>query len=245
MVRECQRVGLLVCSSDTTIEPDFYRHLHRSTSLHTARMYLDEISVAGEERMLDRFALPAARDLSTVRPHVVVFGCTSAGALRGREYDRQLCAKIAETTTAPVVSVMESVIEALINTGCKRILVLTPYIEELNQRIKRSLETAALEIVAVRGLGIVDDAMIAQVSVKEIIEFARNQLRGLEPDCLFFSCTNLHALDAMRRLKNAFGLPVITSNQAALDKTQSLLAVARRTKLAVGLPTPQRREMNA
>ena len=46
--------------------------------------------------MLDEFALPAARDLGTARPDVVVFGCTSAGALRGNDYDAQLCERISE-----------------------------------------------------------------------------------------------------------------------------------------------------
>ena len=218
-----QRIGLLVPSSDSVIEPDFYCHLPRNISLHTARMHLEETTVAGEERMLDEFALPAARDLSTVRPHVVVFGCTSAGALHGREYDRKMCAEISALTGAPVVSVIESVKEAVVATKAEKVLVLTPYVDELNQRIKYSIEETGLEILGIFGLGISEDFAIAQVSVDEIIQFTKEKIQGLNPDCLCFSCTNFRAMEAIPQLKAAFRRPVVTSNQATFDKVLSRL----------------------
>ncbi len=222
-VKECKRIGLIVPSSNSIMEHDFCRHLPQNISLHTARMYMEETTVAGEERMLDEFALPAARDLSTVHPHVVVFGCTSAGVLRGRKYDRELCAGISTVTKAPVVSVIESVNELLSATGAERVLILTPYVDELNQRIKRSVEETGLEVLGIFGLGITENFTIAQVEVDEIVRFAREKIQGLNPDCLLISCTNFQGLEAIPRLKAAFGLRVVTSNQAAFEKALSLL----------------------
>src|SRR5215211_6152341 len=76
------RVGLLVPSSNTVMEPDLWRALPPDTTLHTGRMYLEDTTPEGESRMLDEHVLPAARDLITARPDLIVFGCTSAGALR-------------------------------------------------------------------------------------------------------------------------------------------------------------------
>ena len=222
-VKERKRIGLIVPSSNPVMEPDLYRHLPQNVSLHTARMYLEQTTVAGEERMLDEFTLPAARDLATVRPHTVVFGCTSGGALRGRDYDRKLCTEISAVTRAPVVSVIEAVSEALAAAGGRRVLVLTPYVDELNQRIRHSVEEAGLEVLAIFGLGISENFAIAQVEPEEIVQFAGEKMQGLNPDCLFVSCTNFRAMEAIPQLKAAFGLPVVTSNQAALDKTLSLL----------------------
>ena len=223
IVKESQRIGLIVPSVNSVMEPDFYRHLPQNVSLHTARMYIDEVTVAGEERMLDKFVLPAARDLSTVRPHVVVFGCTSAGALRGREYDQKMCARISAVTRSPVVSVIESVNEALAAMDAKKVLILTPYVDELNQRIKCSIEEAGLEVLDIFGLGISDGFDLAQVGVDKIVQFAREKTQGLNPDCLFISCTNFRAIEALPQLKAAFGPRVVTSNQAAYDKVLSLL----------------------
>lgn len=227
IAKEHRRIGLIVPSVNSVMEPDFYRHLPQNVSLHTARMYLDEVTVAGEERMLDKFTLQAARDLSTVRPHVVVFGCTSAGALRGREYDRKMCARISAVTSSPVVSVIESVNEALAAMEAKKVLVLTPYVDELNQRIKRSIEETGPEVLGIFGLGISDGFALAQVSVDKIVQFAREKIQGLNPDCLFISCTNFRAMEAISRLKAAFGPRVVTSNQAAIDKALLIINSAR------------------
>ena len=221
--REHLRIGLLVPSTNSVMEPDFYRHLPPSVSLHTARMHLEETTVAGEERMLDKFIFLAATDLSTVHPHVVVFGCTSAGSLRGREYDQKMCAKISKITNSPVVSVIESVNEELAAIEAKSVLVLTPYVDELNQRIKRSIEETGRKVIGIFGLGITDGFALAQVDVDKIVQFAKEKVQGLNPDCLFVSCTDFRAMEALPQLKAVFGPRVVTSNQVALKKSLSLV----------------------
>ena len=115
------RVGLMIPSSNTMMEVDFARDLPPGTALHTARMFLEDTTPAGENRMLDEFALPAARDLGTARPDVVVFGCTSAGALRGNDYDTELCGRISELTGAPTVSTIGAVRAAIEVSGAASI----------------------------------------------------------------------------------------------------------------------------
>jgi len=53
------RVGLIVPSSNTVIEPDMYRRLPPGATLHTARMLLEETTPAAESAMLDEH-LPVA-----------------------------------------------------------------------------------------------------------------------------------------------------------------------------------------
>ena len=59
--------------------------------------------------------------------------------------------------------------------------------------------------LGVSGLGISEDFAIAQVDVDEIVQFAREKIQGLNPDCLFISGTNFRAMEAILRLKTAFG----------------------------------------
>jgi len=79
---KARRLGLLLPSSGTVQEVDFYRRVPPDVTVHAARMHLPTTSPADEVRMLDAHVLPAAADLATIRPDVVVFSCTSAGALR-------------------------------------------------------------------------------------------------------------------------------------------------------------------
>ena len=225
------RVGLMIPSSNTMMEVDFARDLPPGTALHTARMFMEDTTPAGENRMLDEFALPAARDLGTARPDVVVFGCTSAGALRGNDYDAQLCQRISELAGAPVVSTIGAVRAAIQASGAASIGVITPYVDELNEKIRASIEADGTHVATIAGLGITDNFAIAEVGHDEIVAFAERALGGLAAaggiGLVFASCTNLGAMAARPAIAARLGLPVVTSNQAVLAA-----AVARLQALA-------------
>lgn len=225
------RVGLMIPSSNTMMEVDFARDLPPGTALHTARMYMKDTTPAGENLMLDKFVLPAARDLGTARPDVVVFGCTSAGALRGNDFDTELCGRISELTGAPTVSTIRSVREAIEASGAGRIGVITPYVDELNEKIKASIEADGTQVAAITGLGITDNFEIAEVGHDEIVAFAERALGRLADEAgiglVFASCTNFGAMAARPAIAERLGLPVVTSNQAVLAA-----AVARLKALA-------------
>lgn len=211
------RVGLLVPSSNTVMEVDFYRGLPSSATLHTARMRLHETTPEGESTMLDQYLHGAIDDLATARPNVMVFGCTSAGALRGNEYEAALIRRIEHQTGAHTVSVAAAVRNAITSRAARRVGVITPYVDALNDRIRDSLEADGLEVCGVHGLGIEENFAIAAVDVNRIRGFAREHYGGAAIDVLFVSCTNFHGLDARERIEQDLGVPVVTSNHAALE----------------------------
>jgi len=214
---EVLRLGLLVPSSNTVMEPDFYRRLPDWITLHTARMHLSRTTVEGEAEMLDRHLPGALKDLASLRPHVVVFGCTSAGALRGNDYEEGLLATIEAQTGAKPYSVNACVRRVLKGLSARRVGVVTPYVEELNRRIRQSLQQDGFEVVVIRGMDIADNMAIARVSPREVLEFAVGALAGRELACAFVSCTNLRAFDIREELARRLKVPVVTSNQATLQ----------------------------
>jgi maleate isomerase len=210
------RIGLIVPSSNTVAEVDFYRRLPPDCTLHTARMYLEETTPEGESVMLDEHLPRAITDLATARPDVVVFGCTSAGALRGNAYEAQLIDRIGAETGAQTFSVSASVRHTIRAAGARRVGVITPYVDSLNEKIRESLEADGFEVAAIHGLGITENFAIAEAPPERIAEFASECFEGSDIDLLFASCTNFRALDARDDIKAALGVPVVTSNQAAL-----------------------------
>jgi maleate isomerase len=210
------RVGLIVPSSNSVIEADFYRRLPADTTLHTARMYLEETTPEGESAMLDDHLPVAINDLRTARPDVMVFGCTSAGALRGNDYEAELIKRIADETGAETFSVAAAVRRVIREAGGRRVGVITPYVDSLNEKIRQSLEDDGLEVAGIHGLGITENFAIAEVEPARIAEFASECFAGSDIDLLFASCTNFRAIDAREEIHAALGVPVVTSNHAAL-----------------------------
>ena len=132
------RIGVLVPSSNTVMENDLHQALPKSRyTVHAARMFLEETTVAAERRMVEEFAPAAAEQLKTLYPHLLVFGCTSAGSLGGLSYDREICHRLGELAGCPGIGVISSVAEALDRRGLRRFAVLTPYVGELTDSVWR------------------------------------------------------------------------------------------------------------
>jgi maleate isomerase len=218
-----RRLGLLLPSSGTVQEVDFYRRVPPHVTVHAARMRLPATTEADEVRMLDAHTLPAAADLATIRPDVIVFSCTSAGALRGRSYETRLCQEIAATANAPVVSTMDAVRGELARLGARSVAVVTPYPEALTGPVRASLEADGLAVLAAAGLGLTDSLEIAAVTPDEIVRFAVETFRRGRADAVFVACCTFRAFDARDAIAAALRVPVVTSNQAALDAALRVL----------------------
>lgn len=222
-----KRVGLIVPSTNTVMEPDLYRNLPGGTTVHTSRMLLEgSVTIEAEELMLDVYLPECARQIGTLKPDVVVFGCTSAGALRGPAYEQELAGEIAKATGAPTVTIMGAVVDELNRLDVSSVAVLTPYSEEINDTIKDSLETSGFTVPYINGMDVKGAFNIAAVSPEEIVEYVRQELDGVDSDCLFVSCANLRSVDVLNEIREAAGRPVVTSNQAVLEGVKRTIGVA-------------------
>jgi maleate isomerase len=219
------RIGVLIPSSNTVMEQDLIRGLLDVADVYAARMYLVETTEAAESEMLDRYFPQALIDIASVRPDVTVFGCTSAGALRGPDYDAQMCKRIEDATAGEAVSTIASVSRAVTATGRSRISVLTPYVDDLNARIRSSLEASDLQVVAIDGFGIDDNFELATPTPEEITERATALVRRSRPELLFISCTNFRAREARKAIEESTGVPVVTSNSAVMEAVRRRLGV--------------------
>ena len=89
--------------------------------------------------------------------------------------------------------------------GARRVGVVTPYVDSLNEKIRESLEADGLEVAAIHGLGIDENFTIAEVEPDAIADFAA-ALRAADAgaiDLLFASCTNFRAFDALAAIERA------------------------------------------
>jgi len=104
--------------------------------------------------------------------------------------------------------------------------VITPYVAELNDKIKASIEADGVEVVKIAGLGMTENFAIARVPHDEIVDFAVRSLAGLKIDLAFASCTNFGAVQAIPAISERLGVPVVTSNQAVLAATIERLGLS-------------------
>lgn len=207
------RIGLLVPSSNTTMEPDFHSMAPEGVSVHTARMRLDEVTPDGLIRMADDAERGAAL-LATAGVDVIVYGCTTGSLVGGVKWEESLVRNIHENTGVRTTSTSGAVVLALRSLSARRVGVATPYTDVLNRLETQFLEDHGFQVAAIEGLGLVDNLEIGRVE-RDVIEGLIEAVAS-EADTIFISCTNLPALDLIDGLERRHGRPVVTSNQASL-----------------------------
>ncbi len=220
-----KKIALLIPSSNTVMENDLHGALPKDRyTIHTDRMYLVDTTREAEQVMLEKYARPAASDVATTNPDLIVFGCTSAGSLFGLDYDDYFCAQLGELAHCPALGVINAASRALAGAGAKKVAVITPYNEDLTNSVAKALACDGREIVAAHGMGITVNIELADPEPAEIVAFAREKLKDVSFDTLFVSCTNFRSFEAKPELEKVFGTTVITSNSAVVQAIEAMFA---------------------
>jgi maleate isomerase len=220
------RIGLIIPSSNTTMEPELYRIAPPGVSIHISRIPLKDVTRDSLLEM-ERHTLRAAMELLDANVDLVLYGCTSGSLIGGPGFDRMISSKISETIKRPAVTTATAVIEALETIGARRIVVATPYIDEVNDEERRFLESHGIRVMRIMGLGIKNNLDIGRITPEEVYRFARS-LYSEGADALFISCTNLRTIEIIEPLERDLGIPVVTSNQASLWSALRRLGVRDR-----------------
>lgn len=206
------RIGLLVPSVNTVVEPEFNRMIPEGVNVYAARMRNTRSDVEDSKAMLQHVAR-AADELGSAHTDVIAFACTASSFVEGVEGEIELRDQIERASEAKAATTSGSVAGALRTLGVRRVAVATPYPDELNVLEKQFLEDEGIEVLTIAGMGIVDAFSIGKVTPQETYEFARRVWQD-DADGMFISCTNLRTIDVLAQLEAELGVPVISSNLA-------------------------------
>jgi len=206
------RIGLLLPSSNTTMEPDLYRMAPKDVTVHTARMMLRDVTPEGLEEMAGE-ASRAAQLLKTADVDILAYGCTSGSLIRGVEWEKSLKRRLEEIVGVPAVTTAGAVVEGLRTLGAETVSVFTPYTDMVNMHERSFLEAHGYKVGAIKGLGFTDNQRIGRVSMEQLESFI---VPASGSDAVFVSCTNLPVVHLIEKLEKKHRLPFVTSNQATM-----------------------------
>jgi maleate isomerase len=206
-------IGLITLSNDITIEPELSTFLPRDgVALYSNRIPFPAVNTVEALRSMEQNIRDTAALINPgERLDVVIFGCTSGTMTIGDDVVR---ARIKEAkpdveTTDPITAG----ITGLNRLGCKRIAVLTPYIDEVNEVVDRFITSKGMIIGARGSFKLESSAALCRVSPDSIYD-AGMALGKADVDGLFISCTALRVSPIIERLEADLGKPVVASNQA-------------------------------
>ena len=208
------RVGLMIPSSNTNQEPEFYMMAPEGVTFHTARMKFRDTSIAGLTEMVQNIDKAIDELTGTSFPFsLIAFMCTSGTFIKGASFDREVREKIEKMSGIAAETMSAACVQAMKEMKIENVAVGTAYTEEINQKEREFLEGFGFNIVTMKGLGIrfAMDREPPEVSYRLGKEIDRP-----EADGVFISCGGLRAAPIIEKLEKDIKKPVITSNQAMM-----------------------------
>ena len=183
------------------------------------------VTVETLESVGRELAASAALILPDEKLDVICYACTSGSMVLGEE---KVAAELNKGAPgAKATSLISGVIHALDAVNARRIVVGTPYIDELNEMEKIYLEKRGFDVLDIHGLNITNDASMVKVAPDFIKEFAM-AIDSPDADAVFISCGALRSLDVVEQIETALKKPVIVSNQAMMWETLRLAGIEDR-----------------
>lgn len=223
-------IGMLTPSSNTVLEPVTSAMLAGlpEVTAHFGRFRVTEISL--KPQALGQFDsapfLDAARLLADARLDVIGWNGTSAGWL-GFDADERLCDAVKAETGIPACTSMLALNEILETTGRKRFAIVSPYLDEIQERMVANYRAAGFDVVAERHLNDRGNFSFSEVT-EERIERLCAEVAEAKPEAIAVICTNMRGAPVAERVEKALGIPVYDTVSTVVWKALRMAGVDTR-----------------
>ena len=212
------RIGVIVPSVNTVVEPWFSAVCPPGVTVHAARMFLDNNLTPESLVRMDRDeGMRAVKQIMSAKPASVAYCCTASSIVQGLEYDGRLNHELNHAAGVPTFTATVGIIEALHAVGAKRIAVCSPYTKAIDDAEHEFFTAAGFDILGSAYLGIADAFALAGPTPDDIYALWKKSWHA-DADASLITCLNMNSQDVVERIETESGKPVITSTQATLWK---------------------------
>ena len=228
MALAVKRIGLLVPSSNSTVEVEFYRALPQDVSLHVGRLPIAQVdpqSIAGMVDVLET----EAKKLASADVDVIVLGAAAPSFLKGMGYDREMSQRIVQATGKPATTASTALLQSLKALGAGRIALGTAYSSRVNAIAIDFLAANGVEVVKTECLGLVDNLEIGRLDVQTAYDLGR-RIATPQAQAIAFLCTNWQSMAIIDQLERDTHLPVLSSTQFSVWAALKTIGYAGRVE---------------
>ena len=206
------KLGFILMSTDLAAEADFNDMAPEGVGVHITRLKTDDYTTNETlSRHIEHMAEAASRIQPDTKPDVVSYSCTSGSIVIGE--DRIFDEIRKGAPWAQPMCLVTGVVDALRELGAKKIVVGTPYLDEINTNEAEFLLKKGFEVLDIQGLNLTTGIEFGRVTPAYWKEFAL-EIDRPDADAIFLSCGGIRSLEVAEEIEQITGKPVVTSNQA-------------------------------
>ena len=209
------KVGLMVPANNTTMEGELAAWLPAGSIVTT-------VKIPRGPGLLTPETIPAYRDsaialarenFSKAKFDLIAYGCTAAGFISGPAGDAELSVMLTEATGLPVVTTARAMVSALQHDKAKRVAVVTPYSDAVNEQLTAFLASGDIGVVRLDSFRAPDTAALGRITATQVRDLARKTM-GPDCDALFIGCSQLPTHSILAGLQAEFAKPAWSSIRA-------------------------------
>ncbi len=213
-IAERAAIGLIVLATDQTMEHEF-RLIFRQQGVAFYESRIANSNSITPETLKDMERLiedQTAVILPGMPLDVVAYGCTSASMVIGEEavFDKIRAARPDVACTTPITAAFAA-FDAL---GAKRIGVLTPYRQDINDFMRDYITGRGYQVPVFGSFNEENDSIAARISPASIRSGIARVAAAADLDAVFISCTSLRLVEHVSGIEQEIGIPVTSSNHA-------------------------------
>ena len=208
------KLGFILMSTDPSAEGDFKDMAPEGGAVYVPRLKPDAPTTNEPlSRHIEHMADAASRIQPEAKPDVISYSCTSGSIVIGK--DRVMSEIKKGAPWAQPMCLVQGVLDALNELGAKKLVVGTPYLDEINTAEAEFLLEQGFDVLDIQGLNIASGWDMGLVTPAYWAKFAK-EIDQPDADAIFLSCGGIRSLEAVDEIEQATGKPVITSNQAQM-----------------------------
>jgi maleate isomerase len=213
------KLGVVIPSTNTVVEPEFASMQPRGVTNHTSRINIPNLPLESNDdfseliRLIQVAQREAIERLLSCEPDRLVLGISAETFWDGLEASTQLKRDLEQLAGRPVSLGAEACASALSVYDVRRLGIITPYWPVGDTNVRRFFEQSGFDVVALEGLRCASPVLIAHVSEAEL----RRALRIVdvrEADAIVQVGTNLSMARLAGEAERWLGKPVIAINTA-------------------------------
>ncbi len=226
--RRLHRIGLIVPSSNTTIETEIPALLQRQAAadgsrftLHSTRLRLRQVTPEALRAMNDA-AGDAVDALCDAQVDALVYACLVATMVGGKASvvasGHRLGRRAAHIRCAPVpvVTSADALLSALRSLGAASISMITPYGKELTSQVAATIEEHGIAVREAVSLEVADHVSVGRLDQQRLLALA-SELDLANSDALVLSaCVQMPSLEVLDAAEQRLGLPVLSAATASV-----------------------------
>ena len=215
------KMGVIIPSTNTVVESDFWDMRIPGVTFHTGRIYIAHPTLSSDAAMEALLAQvqtaieTAVRDVMTSQPDYLIMGMSAPTFWGGLEGGQRFAEKMRKLSGLPISMGSNACRVALEKYHAKKIAVLTPYQPIMREQIVKYFQDCGLQVVRYKDLCCPSATAIAEVTPAALRPVLQ-ELNGPDVDAIVQCGTNLSMIRLAADAEGWLDKPVIAINTATL-----------------------------